>query len=522
MDLLSLLLMLVVDTSASWLRMFAALFISVFISIFVGIYAATNQRAEKIILPVVDVLQTIPILAFFPFAIFVFVFILPGFIGINAAVIFLIITSMLWNIIFGVYESVKTIPKEFVELADIYHFDFWSRLRRIYVPASAPRIIEQSILSWAIGLFYLVTSEIFSTGNANYHVAYGIGSALPGLSGTSYLIAIGVFVCFVVATRFLFFKPLEDYSTRHMRGQSNGSAVLPKYEKRVLDWIGSRIPRNRAVFDAGGFSVEHVKRVPHRKVVAAQKAAADMSVYYKAAGVVAAAIIIYVIISDKTLFGYEMMVIPALAASFARVWVAFAVILAIAVPVCVYLVFMSKKTSKYMLLFQVLASIPATILLPLLAKALSPGSANGGEYVAFVIFFLSGIWYVIFGVMASTRTLPDNIFEVKKVFGVKGKNAWRNIYLKAILPGLITGAITGIAAEWNASIVAEYFTSAGVSGSQVVSSVGTGIGRLLDTAIASGGLWLMAVALLNLVVMIILINTFVWKRYYRSIAKVYS
>ncbi len=523
MDLLSILLMLVVDTSASWIRMFAALFISVVISMFVGIYAATNARAEKIILPVVDVLQTIPILAFFPVAIFVFVFLLPGFIGINAAVIFLIITSMLWNIIFGVYESMKTIPKEFGELAELYHFDFWSKLRRIYIPASMPRIVEQSILSWSIGLFYLVTSEMFSTGNANYHVAYGIGSVLPTLSGTSYLLAIGVFVAFVVATRFLFFKPLEDYSTRHLRGQTaDATAVFPKYEKRVLDWIGHAIPRNRAVFNSGGFAVRHGKgAAASRRIVHRPKKLVDMSAYYKAAAVLVIIALIYLFDTNGVLLGYEAAVLPALAASFARIWLAFAVILAIAVPVCIYIVFITRKTSRYVMLFQILASIPATILLPLIAKPFGSG-AYGGEYVAFVIFFLSGIWYVIFGVVASTRTLPDNIMEVKKIFGVRGSNAWKNIYLKAILPGLITGAITGIAAEWNASIVAEYFTTAGVSGSQVISSVGTGIGRLLDTAISSGGLVLMAVALLNLVVMIILINTFVWRRYYKSIAKVYG
>ncbi|MCL4365520.1 MAG: ABC transporter permease subunit [Candidatus Marsarchaeota archaeon] len=522
MDFLSLLLMLVVDTSASWIRMFAALFISVFISIFVGIYAATNARAERIILPVVDVLQTIPILAFFPFAIFVFVFLLPGYIGINAAVIFLIVTSMLWNIIFGVYESVKTMPKEFIELADMYHFDFWSRLRRIYVPASMPRIVQQSILSWAIGLFYLVTSEIFSTGNVNYHVTYGIGSVLPSLAGTSYIMAIGVFVAFVVATRFLFFRPLEKYSTRYMRGQSaDASAVLPRYEKRVLDWIGHAIPRNREVFDSAGFAVTRSGKGTARKP-AIHKNTKDMSSYYRIMAVLMAAAIIYVIASNRILLGYELEVIPALAASFARIWIAFIVILAVAVPVGIYLIFMTKKTSSYILLFQVLASIPATILLPLIAETFVHGSTHGGEYVAFVIFFLSGIWYVIFGIMASTRTLPENMFEVKKIFGVKGSNAWKNIYLKAILPGLITGAITGIAAEWNASIVAEYFTTTGVSGSQVISSVGIGIGRLLDTAISSGGLVLMAVALLNLVVMIILINTFVWKKYYRSIAKMYG
>src|SRR5208282_2191409 len=117
---------------------------------------------------------------------------------------------------------------------------------------------------------------------------------------------------------------------------------------------------------------------------------------------------------------------------------------------------------------------------PLIVRALGSGH---GEHVAFVIFFLSGIWYVIFGMIAATRTLPSNIFEVQKVFGVRGKLAWTKIYLKALLPGFITGAITGIAAEWNASIVAEYFTASGAGAS--ASTVGT-FNSCLSTNAAPG------------------------------------
>ena len=521
MNFLGLVILLFEDTSASWIRMFIALGASVIISVFVGIYAATSKRGERIIIPIVDVLQTIPILAFFPFAIFVFVAILPGYIGINAAVIFLIITSMVWNIIFGVYEAIKTLPNEFIELAEIYHFDFWSKLRRVYLPASMPRIVEQSILSWAIGLFYLVTSEIFSTGTANYRVTYGIGSALPGLAAQGvvpYVTGVMVFIAFVIATRFLFFRPWENYATKYMKSKGaagKGRIDFPRYEKLVLDWIGQKIPRDRVVFDQEGFDINTAKHT--RRTQAAEANGLGGSKLYPAVAVIIAFLAGYGIMSNSTLRGYEMTVLPALAASFARVWLAFAVMLAIAIPVCIYLIFISKRSSNYMVFFQIVASVPATILLPAIVFALP-----SGEPVAFAVFILSGIWYVIFGIMASARTISNSVFEVRRIFGVKGKSAWKNIYLKAILPGLITGSVTGIAAEWNASIVAEYYTSGGISGTTVISSVGTGIGKLLDTAIASGGLELMAIALLNLVVMIILIDTFVWKRYYRKIAKMYS
>jgi ABC-type anion transport system duplicated permease subunit len=134
---------------------------------------------------------------------------------------------------------------------------------------------------------------------------------------------------------------------------------------------------------------------------------------------------------------------------------------------------------------------------------------------------LSGIWYVIFGIMSNRNAMQGNILEVRDVFKVKGIKAWRSIYLKAIVPGLITGAVTGIAAEWNASIVAEYFTSTAIGNGTVLTSVSVGMGKLLDTQLASGHLWLMALALINLTVMIILVNRLLWKKAYNSVAKVY-
>ena len=222
---LSFIVSIIVDTSFSWGRMLIALFLSVVISLFVGIFAATNKTAERIIIPIWDIFQTLPILAFFPFVIFVVVATLPGYIGINAAVIFLIVTSMVWNITFGVYEAVKTIPDEFFEIGRIFNLSPLERLRKILIPASMTKVIEQSALSWSIGLFYLVTSEIFSTGNAAYTVKYGIGVALTNLAFSGnfgyYLVGIGVFIGFVIATRFLLFgylkKRFQGYTINEKR-----------------------------------------------------------------------------------------------------------------------------------------------------------------------------------------------------------------------------------------------------------------------------------------------------------------
>lgn len=543
MQIYATLITLIVDALFSWARMFAALGISIALSIVIGVYAATSRRAERVILPIIDILQTIPILAFFPIVIVVFVFYLPGYIGVNAAVIFLIVTSMLWNIIFGVYESIKTIPGEFLEVAQLYRMGIWERLKKIFIPAALPRIVQQSLLSWSIGLFYLVTSEIFSYGyvasNCNYahlnatnvcSVQHGIGVALiqfsPSATGsyTSYLLGIGVFVVFVVLTRFLFFRPLENYASRYTRTSTKTTTWLAR-PGTFVSWFSRRVVA-QPLTTIGAAVIPKKKAVPQKEVVGGpyvkKRKPAGGWVYYLAAVAVLSVLFAYAAVIRSALVTYEYTVLVSLLFSFARIWLAFAVITAIVLPLCVYLIFVSKQSSKYLLLFQIAASIPATILLPGIAVAFS-GLPDSAEIVAFVIFMLSGIWYVIFSVIASTRNMPSSIFEVKELFGVKGTNAWKNIYIKAMLPGFITGALTGIAAEWNASIVAECFTTSGVASGSTISCIsGAGIGKLLDGTVASGNFTLMLVALLNLVVMILIINTFLWKRMYKNVSKVYG
>lgn len=502
-------ILLVVDTVYSWARMFVALFISMILALGIGIWTARSAVAGKIIIPVVDVLQTLPILAFFPFAIYIFVFYLPGYIGINSAVVFLIVTSMLWNMIFGVNEAVRTIPNEVIEMSRVYGMSLYKRLRMIFIPASLSKLSEQMSLSWAIGLFYLVTSEIFSTGNAKYEVRHGIGVALTQLGASrnfpAYLLGIGVFVLFVVVTRLLFFNKFDEYVNKY------STNVYPRHRHK-LGLFDSLHMINFPKVDAGMSRLKGYMH-SHRKLI------------FLALGILILALSIFLLLRLTinsqnmvskvfyTIPGYEAESLFSLLLSFVRIWGAFLLILAISIPISVYVVFISKKKNTFLLLFQIAASIPATILLPILFIA----SGGNAEALAFMIFFLSGIWYVIFSILSRSKYLQSSIEDLQKIFQIRGINAWRYIYLKAIGPGLITGSITAIAAEWNASIIAEYFSSNGLS-----TSVKVGIGRLLDLSLSSGNIVLMLIALINMVIMIILLNTFLWKRLYSKVTAVYS
>jgi NitT/TauT family transport system permease protein len=534
MTLLGLVASLIVDASYSWARLLIALAISIVLGLLLGIYAAISSKAERVLIPVLDVFQTLPILAFFPFVIYVIVATIPSSIGIDAAVIFLIITSMLWNIAFGAYEAVKALPNEVFEVARLYGMDFLERMRRIYLPASMPKVIDQSMLSWSIGLFYLVTSEIFSTGSAIYQVKHGIGVALTALalSGNyvQYLIGIAVFVVFVVLTRFLLFVPLRrhfnKFNEEHVIKARRANVHRTEREMHAIETLVRRRaptmdvrPRHMLARSANN-TIVHIETAEQKLEKERMKSALIAFAISIAAMVVTAAVLLPAMIT-KGFIHDEYVVLTALLASFTRVWLVFALVLAVAIPTSIYLLFMSKRIEQYLLTFQILASIPATILLPVIVAVLVHEPMHD-ELVAFSILFLSGIWYVLFGIFADRSYIHRWVFEVRDLFHVKGVNAWKNIYVKAVLPGLITGGITAVAAEWNACIVAEYFTSSAVSAGTVITAVHTGIGVLLDTSLQAGNLPLMLLALINLTIMILIINKFVWRKLYDRMAKSYK
>jgi NitT/TauT family transport system permease protein len=518
LGIFALLLTLIIDTSVSWLRMFVALFFAMGVGLGFGILANRSSVAERILLPLFDILQTLPILAFFPFVIYVVVATLPGIIGINAAVIFLIFTSMVWNIGFGAYEAIKAMPKEFAEVSEVFQLSPIERLRKVLIPAAMPKVVEQSALSWAIGLFYLVTSEIFSTGSAKYAVKYGIGSALTQLafSGdiTAYILGIVVFIAFVIATRLIFFRYLEKRFI-HRTAKHVKAAPLRLHAGA---WAGKLEHRFAIAGKIFGRKIRAIERNEAREARRVERIVVRGTRFILLC-LVSVAIVLLLFASG--LRAAEISVLYAMAFSLARIWIAFALTLVIAVPLGIYIVFMSKRTESYMTLFQILASIPATILLPAIVIVLK-GTPYAGEMVAFFIFFLSGFWYVLFSIVSTKSSMQDSWGDVRNVFQVKGKSAWRYVYLRAILPGLITGGITAIAAEWNASIVAEYFTTSGIGGiGNAVTSVGVGLGKLLDLALATGNIQLLALALINLTIIIIVVNRLLWKRAYGKVMSVY-
>ena len=519
--------LIIIDVLSSWGRMLVALIISILFGLVIGISAARNKKAESVIIPLLDVFQSIPILGFFPFVIFGIVDLFKGSpgIGVNLAVVVLIFTSMSWNIAFGVYEAVKSIPQDYVDLSLISESSTWSRITSLYIPASMSRIAYNVQTSWAVGLFYLISSEILTLGQSNqYHVEYGIGVAIVDFANkhewANYGYSIAALIIMVIIWQFIFLREFSMWSERYKFAEE------PRAEQKDLllkfySWVNHR-------------SISKLFLLTHGRGVT--RFTSSLSLLRKGWKYVAALVIGLFLVLDfgallaiptelsripslETILSDEAKVGVALAYSFARVWYVYLICILIGVPLGIAIALNSKAYTTLTPVLEVIASIPAPALLPLIAEFLH----YQGEAVAAVIIFLGMFWYLIFNVMAGIRTLPTELFELRNEFQISKIGAWRNIYLPSIATAFVTGSITAVGAAWNTLIVAEYFQEA--SCQAPLTQVQAGIGKLIAIATSSCGqpdLATLSLAVLSMTALIVVFNLTVWRRVYHYTTKKYA
>jgi NitT/TauT family transport system permease protein len=521
-----LIIKLLVDTAYSWIRMSLALVLSIIFSWATGVAAARNKTANAIIIPVLDVLQSIPILGFFPVVLIVFVALFPGWVGINMAVIFLIFTSMSWNIAFAVYEAILSIPQEYLDLASMEKLGLWRRLTELYIPASWSKVAFNTAVSWSVGLFYLISSEIFSLGTKNYQVANGIGVDIANYSSQglwgAYATAIGVFIFVVILTRFFFLGTFSTWSEK-FKLIEEPRAIRKDPIYRFYSWINTRA--GSKVFSALSRPMSLRLRTPSQSIKQPERRQVKKPRHTKflriAAALIGLAVSAFIIIeifhallatgiSFTTLASTESDVLVGLAYSFVRVWYVYALSVAVGLPLGIVVALHSKLYLTASPILQVISAIPATALLPPIAifVATLPFS---GELTAAIVIFLGTIWYIIFNVMAGIRSIPSEIFEVAKLMKLKGWAYWRHVLIPAALPSFVTGSITGVGAAWNTLVVAEYFS---ISGS-VITSVPNGIGVLLNVATNSGDMLLLGLTVFSMTALLVAINLLFWRRMYK-------
>ncbi len=509
----------------SLMRMFFAYIAALVFSLIYGFAAATSKKREAIMLPILDILQSVPVLGFFPAAIFFFIAIIPNkMLGVEIASIFLIFTSQVWNMAFGVYESITTIPKDLKEAYSFFDPEGRLAFVRLYFPATIPKLIYNSIVSWSNGWYFLVACEIFAVGNASYRLP-GIGSFIMEAASQSKisltLLGISTLVVVIVLLDLFIWKPLSQWSRRFRYSMSPGEEEEAEvWEVVSIFWeiIGKALRKIRkSVFknrEKSGIYTLHTffeKRIVKK------------SLYYLNKVVfvgllILTGILFYKILSVMPQFfkslrlSYFIISGKAIIYSFFRLLIAYIISIAWTIPVAVFLFYHQKSAKVLSPILQVFASIPAVSLFPLLLYYFI--KVPHGLDITAILLILTGMqWYILFNVYGGLKAIPNDLKEVVDSLGLKRLLKFKRLLFPASLPSLMTGTITAWGGGWNALIIAEYIVLNGKTYSV------TGIGSLLDSSLAQGKQTLFTIALFMMVITIFLINHFVYRPLYDRISE---
>ncbi|MGQ9523526.1 MAG: ABC transporter permease [Armatimonadota bacterium] len=496
-------------------RMLAAYALSMAFSLAYGRFAAYNRRAELVLLPLLDVLQSVPILSFLPVVLLGLAAVLPVRVAAEAASVVLIFTSQAWNLAFGWYQSLTTIPKELQEASAVFRLNGWLRFKFLELPFGALSLLWNSMMSWAGGWFFLMAAEMFTVGHRDFRLP-GLGAYLQeaAVRGdvSAILWGLGVLVLVIVALDQLVWRPLLAWADRFKLEMVGTEAPTTSWFYHLLhgselaNWVARRLLQPLGEWLDAGLSrvagpgrVEQADERPPRAVYVL----ATLSALVLAYGAYHAGAMLVTVPAPQL-----AEVVLGVLATMARVAAALAIALAWTVPVGVMIGTNPRLSAKVQPMVQVAASVPATALFPVLLVVLVRLPA--GLSLGAVLLMLMGTqWYLLFNVIAGASAIPSDLRYTASLIQLTGLGYWRYLNLPALLPYIITGGITASGGAWNASIVAEHMSFGG----RVLYT--TGIGSLIARATATGDYPLLLAGTLAMIFAVVLINRLVWRRLYR-------
>jgi NitT/TauT family transport system permease protein len=497
------------------LRMFAALMASLLFTFTYGAAAAKSRRAGLVLIPILDVLQSVPILGFLTFTVVFFMNLFPGRVmGLELAAIFAIFTSQAWNMAFSLYQSLKTVPADLMEASVSFHQTGWQRFWRLEVPFAVPGLVWNTMMSMSGGWFFVVASEAVSVGNNTWKLP-GIGSyvalALEKRDIRAVAYAIGAMLVVILAYDQLLFRPLVAWSSKFRFETTAGAITTDPWmlrlvrRTRLLQFVGDGLG-DVAAWLGGlrlsfrlrprGMSIRRPSRIVDSIWLALLVAVLGWAGYRVAT--FAATELHWSDLGEAVLLGLITLL---------RVVVLIIIASLIWVPIGVWLGLRPVWARRAQPLAQFLAAFPANLLFP--------------PFVLFIVHFrldpdiwltplmvLGTQWYILFNVVAGAAAFPGDLREAASNFRIGGWLWWRKVILPGIFTYYVTGAITASGGSWNAAIVAE------------VASWGTttirahGLGAYIAEATDRGD---MARVMLGVAVMscfVVLFNRLLWRPMY--------
>lgn len=498
-------------------RMFIALGVSVSFTFAYATTAARSRRAEKVLIPLLDVLQSVPVLGFLSVSVTFFLGLFRGsLLGLEAASIFAIFTSQVWNMTFSMYHSLSSQPRELDEAARLMRLTPWQRFWRLDVPHSMIPLVWNAMMSFGGAWFFLAASEAITVGHHQYALP-GIGSfvAVASMDGDlgAVLLAVVVMVAMVIGINFVFWRPLVAWAERFRMEETEAEE---KPRSLVFDVLRrSRVPGLLArPFRPLGAALDRVSaRLRPAEEIGYR------SVRRRRAGDVAFGLGVVAVFSWTTWvagsyvgrtvgFGEFRHAFWLGLLTFLRVVAVLAFSSVVWVPVGVTIGLSPRLTRYAQPVVQVLASFPANFLFPF-ATAVFVAVGLGLDVGGIVLMALGAQWYVLFNSIAGAMAVPSDLRDAMDDLGVHGWQRWRRFLLPAVFPAFVTGGITAAGGAWNASIVAEVVSYGGKT------LVASGLGAYITQATVAGDLPRVLVGVVVMSVFVVGLNRLVWRRLYR-------
>jgi NitT/TauT family transport system permease protein len=495
------------------LRMFAALGVSLLFTLTYATWAAKSPRAEKLLVPILDILQSVPILGFISITVVFFMSLTPGrVLGAEFAAIFAIFTSQAWNMAFSFYQSLRTIPDELSEAAQSYRLSPWMRFWQLEVPFAMPALIWNMMMSMSGGWFFVVASESISVGHTTVALP-GIGSyiamAIAQRNLAAIVWAIVTMLLVILLYDQLLFRPLVAWADRFRIEQEPGA-------RAPQSWALTMMRRSRliggltATFHA--FVLWTSRTLPQRKSAPLLPRQTTTQWDLLWVGVLLAIIvlalwhIVYVLIVNTALD--EVMQVGGLALlTMLRVFVLIAVASLIWVPIGIWVGMRPGVAQIVQPIAQFLAAFPANLLFPIVVYGIVRWRLNADIYLS-PLMILGTQWYILFNVVAGAAAMPAELRYASQNFAVKGWLWWRKVALPSVLPYYVTGAITASGGSWNAAIVAEV---ASWGREQVRAH---GLGAYIADATSGGDFHRIVLGIATMSIFILVINRLFWRPLY--------
>ncbi|MFY9627641.1 MAG: ABC transporter permease subunit [Methylocystis sp.] len=497
------------------LRMFAAIIVSLLFTFTYATLAAKSRRAEMALIPLLDVLQSVPILGFLSFTVTFFLQLFPGStLGAECAAIFVIFTSQAWNMAFSFYQSLRSVPRDLEEVAANFQLTPWQRFWQLETPFAMPSLIWNMMMSMSGGWFFVVASEAISVGDVNIRLP-GIGSYLALAIEQRRIDCVGAAVVavalIILAYDQLLFRPVVAFADKFR-------VELTVSQTQSDSWVRDMFLRTRWLQRAMNYPATLLRalsllslRLParlHRDGPPNPKIELIVDLlWYMIIGV-----LLFISLTMTISFvrsGVNMEEVKTVAIltfyTLLRVMALIAIASLIWVPAGIWIGLRPRIAEKAQPLAQFLAAFPANVLFPIAVIGILRFHLNPDIWLSALIVFGTQ-WYIAFNVIAGASAFPNDLREAAQNFGIKGWSWWKSVILPAVFPYYITGAITASGGSWNASIVAEYVKW---GDDQVTAH---GVGAYIAKATADGDYPKIVLGVAAMSIVVILFNRLFWRQ----------